>query len=69
MAQREGDVMTVWVSQPTRTELPVSLNLKQFAGDALVSDSEDRVRWQDGSWQIDTKGLNGRTYKFSYRVQ
>ena len=65
---REGNVAKVWVSQPTRTGEPVSVKFTKALGDTKVEDKDNRVGLVDGYWQIDTNGLNGAPYHFSYNL-
>ncbi len=65
---RDGDLAKVWVSQPTRTDKAVQVAFPQSIGDTLVSDEDDRVTLVDGFWEVDTIGLDGEAYFFSYRV-
>ncbi|PKF50261.1 hypothetical protein AT251_12640 [Enterovibrio nigricans] len=65
---QEGDVAKVWISQPTRSNQPVQVTFPQTRGDTLISDEATRVSLVDGFWQVDTNGLDGEPYFFSFRI-
>lgn len=69
MTQPKGNKMQVWLSQPTRTGVPVKVKFIGADGDSVKVDPENRVSWVDGFWVVDTANLNGKTYHFSYKIQ
>ncbi|MDD1782638.1 polysaccharide lyase 8 family protein [Enterovibrio sp. ZSDZ35] len=65
---QEGDIAKVWISQPTRSNQAVKVSFPQSLGYEVIEDSAKRVTSVGNDWQVDTNGLDGEPYFFSYRI-
>ncbi|MGF1688597.1 hypothetical protein L4C36_18245 [Photobacterium japonica] len=66
MTQVRGNVCHVWLSQPTRTHMPVTFGLSSIPMGELMTDPECRVQRVSGDWVVDMKDLEGATYHFRF---